>query len=88
MRPLHAGGAKAADGPGAMSTPLNIRAMRVVVIHGPEDWLAGRHCHNCHERFPCELARWGVETLLADSWPQEDVARLMRRVERGEIPWA
>jgi hypothetical protein len=63
-------------------------AQRAVVIHQGEDWPTGRFCRNCHDRYPCRLARWGVGVLQTAGWTSERMARLVARAEAGEVPWA
>jgi hypothetical protein len=63
-------------------------AQRAVVIHQGEDWPTGRLCRNCHGRWPCRLARWGVSVLQAAGWTSERIAGLVARAEAGEVPWA
>ncbi len=63
-------------------------AQRAVVIHQGEDWPTGRLCRNCHDRYPCRLARWGVGVLQAAGWTSERMAGLVKRAEAGEVPWA
>jgi hypothetical protein len=50
-------------------------AKRAVVVHQGEDWPSGRYCRNCHARFPCRLARWGLGVLGAAGWTSERIAR-------------
>jgi hypothetical protein len=63
-------------------------AQRAVVIHQGEEWPTGRLCRNCHGRFPCRLARWGVGVLKTAGWTSERIARLLERAEAGDVPWA
>jgi hypothetical protein len=63
-------------------------AQRAVVIHQGEDWPTGRFCRNCHDRYPCRLARWGVGVLQAAGWTSTRMAELLARAEAGEVPWA
>jgi hypothetical protein len=62
-------------------------AQRAVVIHQGEDWPAGKFCRNCHGRFPCQLARWGVDVLQAAGWSSRQIAELVERAETGDVPW-
>jgi hypothetical protein len=62
-------------------------AQRAVVIHQGEDWPTGRFCRNCHDRYPCRLARWGVGVLQAAGWTSTRMAELLARAEAGEVPW-
>jgi hypothetical protein len=62
-------------------------AQRAVVIHQGEDWPTGRFCRNCHGRYPCRLARWGVGVLQAAGWTSGQMAGLLARAEAGEVPW-
>jgi hypothetical protein len=63
-------------------------AQRAVVIHQGEDWPTGRFCRNCHARYPCRLARWGVGVLQTADWTSRQMAQLIERAEAGEVPWA
>jgi hypothetical protein len=63
-------------------------AKRAVVIHQGEDWPSGRFCRNCHARFPCRLARWGMSVLQVAGWTSERIAELPRKAEAGDVPWA
>ncbi len=63
-------------------------AQRAVAIHQGEDWPMGRFCRNCHDRYPCRLARWGVGLLQAAGWTSERIAGLVARAEAGDVPWA
>lgn len=63
-------------------------AQRAVVIHQGEDWPTGRLCRNCHERYPCRLARWGIGVLQVAGWARERIAVLVARAESGDVPWA
>jgi hypothetical protein len=62
-------------------------AQKALVIHQGEDWPTGRFCRNCHARFPCRLARWGVRVLVAAGWTSRDMAHLVERAEAGDVPW-
>jgi hypothetical protein len=62
-------------------------AQMAVVIHQGEDWPSGRFCRNCHARFPCRLARWGVRVLAAAGWTSRDMAHLVEQAKAGEVPW-
>lgn len=62
-------------------------AQRAVVIHQGEDWPAGRFCRNCHARFPCRLARWGVGVLRVAGWTIGRIAQLVEKAEAGGVPW-
>jgi hypothetical protein len=63
-------------------------AERAVVIHQGEDWPSGRFCRNCHARFPCRLARWGVGVLQVAGWTNERIAELPAQAKAGDVPWA
>jgi hypothetical protein len=62
-------------------------AERMVIVHQPEDWVTGRFCQNDHTRWPCRLYRWGVNVLLTAGWSEDDVAALVDRAKRGDMPW-
>jgi hypothetical protein len=62
-------------------------AQRAVVIHQGEDWPTGRFCRNCHDHYPCRLARWGVAVLRAAGWMSERIALLVAHADLGEVPW-
>jgi len=40
------------------------------------------------ERWPCRLARWGVNVLLAGEWSHEDITKLVEHAKAGDVPWA
>jgi hypothetical protein len=63
-------------------------AQRAVVIHQGEDWPTGRFCRNCHARYPCRLARWGVNVLQVAGWTSERIAQLVAQAKAGKVPWA
>lgn len=63
-------------------------AQKAAVIHVALDWPSGQLCRNCHERWPCRLARWGTGVLHAAGWSDEDVTTLIQRAEAGDVPWA
>jgi hypothetical protein len=62
-------------------------AQRAVVVHQGEDWPSGRYCRNCHARFPCRLACWGLAVLQTAGWTSERIAGLLERAQSGEVPW-
>lgn len=67
-----------------------LAAQRAVIVHAPEDWPSGRMCRNCGylSRFPCRLHVWGFRLLLSAGWTPTGIAELVRRAERGEVPWS
>ncbi len=63
-------------------------AQKAVIVHVAQDWPGGRLCRNCGEHWPCRLARWGVNVLLAGEWSHEDITTLIEHAKAGEVPWA
>jgi hypothetical protein len=62
-------------------------AQRAVVIHQSEDRPAGQFCRNCHARYPCRLARWGVVVLHVAGWTNKRIAQFAEQAEAGGVTW-
>jgi len=62
-------------------------AQKAVTVHMAQDWPSGPVCRNCGERWPCRLARWGVNVLLAGEWSHEDITKLVEHAKAGDVPW-
>jgi hypothetical protein len=49
-------------------------AVRAVAVHAAEPWPHTVICRNDRAPFPCRWHRWGMETLRAAGWSDEDIA--------------
>lgn len=61
-------------------------ARRAAVVHVPQEWPHAVVCRNCHARYPCATALWGLGTLKATGWELSDLFDLLESVEAGGQP--
>ncbi|HCT80836.1 MAG TPA: hypothetical protein DGG94_13010 [Micromonosporaceae bacterium] len=57
---------------------------RAVAVHVPQSWPQGVFCRNCHARFPCGIAVWGMKLLRHRGWDLPDIVDLIEAVQAGE----
>lgn len=62
----------------AFATPEDVqRAVKAVVVHGPEQWPTGPVCHNDGAPYPCRLHRWGQRVLAQHGLSQPQIDALV-----------
>lgn len=43
-------------------------------------------CRNCHDRYPCWLASWGMALLKELGWTEDDLLALIDHLDAGGRP--
>ncbi|MGW5670078.1 hypothetical protein [Micromonospora sp. NPDC003776] len=54
-------------------------ALRVMLVHRPEDWPTGALCRSDRTPYPCLLHRWGRRVLRSRGLPDDVIDELAER---------